>query len=60
MFVKPKANRAVFNPEMRRNLPESGEATSQAFDSYWIRRDQDGDVEISAAPPASANKKGSE
>lgn len=59
MFVTPKAGLLVRDPATGEPLPETGREVSQ--DQYWMRRLQDGDVEVAmpAAPKPAMTKKGS-
>jgi hypothetical protein len=42
----PLAGRQVLNPETKHFLPEAGEEVSPDNQSYWLRREADGDVRL--------------
>lgn len=58
MYVKPRTGLSLLNPETYRPLPPEGEQVSDEFKSFWLRRQTDGDVEISEGPaPEEATRK---
>lgn len=44
IFIKPKENRQVPDPETRKNLPLEGREVEK--NQYWMKRLKDGDVTI--------------
>ena len=53
MFVKPKPDRQVPDPERGGFLPESGAEVPE--NQYWLRRESDEDIER-ATPPVTSTK----
>lgn len=49
VFVKPKKDTVIRNPDTFVKLPETG-GLVDPNNSYWARRIADGDVEVTEAP----------
>ncbi|MBI9079191.1 MAG: DUF2635 domain-containing protein [Pseudodesulfovibrio sp.] len=54
MFVKPKKDLKVRDPQTGRHLPSEGAGVEQT--SYWLRRIKAGDVEKTKAPKAASKE----
>jgi hypothetical protein len=55
-FVKPKnESDVVFNPDTKRKLPKEGEEVG--WSTYWQRRQNAGEIEVSEVPVKPEPKK---
>lgn len=52
MWIQPHPERRVIDPKSRAPLPPEGRF--RRVDQYWLRRERDGDVTISADRPKPA------
>jgi len=57
MYITPKAGLVVRNPATGEILPAAGaEIPPGPHKAYWLRRQKDGDVNITTAPPVAPAK----
>ena len=57
MYITPKLGLVVRNPATGEILPAAGaEVPPGPHRAYWLRRQKDGDVKITAAPPVAPVK----
>lgn len=57
-FIRPKPGLIVRDPAHPQAAPLPDEGKAVAWDIYWQRRLNDGDIEVGDAPAASAKAKG--